>query len=147
MKKNICLAAMALFAVTGAFASTGDPEARTGISQNKMEIWQQEEQNAELQDNIDYQQQELYRLMQDKESIRDHLHMLQAKQQRALSRGRNAKADRIARRISWDQAFIQADEENMRGNLAVERADMRIMNHNVDRMAEEHDAIKKGRGI
>lgn len=145
MKKTIYLTAITIFAATGAFAASGTPGGRTNIALNKMEIWKQQEQNDELQDNINYQQQDLNNIMKDKESIQSDVQLLQTKAERATLNGHNARAARIARRISWDQALLQADEDNVRADLAVERSDVHVMNHNVDHMAQEQDAIKRDR--
>ncbi len=129
---------------TGAFASTGKGNGNTDdIALNKMEIQQQEQQNDDLQSNITDQQQGIFDLVQVKTSLENDLQMIEARQQRAEANGNTAKANRLDKRIAWDQALLKANQDHIREYLAVERNDMRLMNHNGERIDNEEAAIAK----
>jgi chromosome segregation ATPase len=127
---------------TGAFAAGRNPGAQTGIALNKMEIQQQERQNDALQDDIADQQQQIFDLVQEKEHLQADLQSLETRKQQAEDRGRSARVARLDRRISWDQALLQANTDNVREILAAERNDMRLINHNSARIDEEQAAIQ-----
>jgi hypothetical protein len=140
--KGISLMAVAAMMTTGAFASTGNGNT-DDIALNKMEIQQQKQQNDDLESNITDQQQAIFDLVQQKTSIQYDMQLLEERQQRAEAGGNTAKANRIDKRIAWDQALLKANEENIREYLAVERNDMRLMNHNGERIDNEEAAIAK----
>lgn len=137
--------AVAAMMTTGAFAGTGkgDKGNTDDIALNKMEIQQQEQQNDELEWSIEDQQQGIFDLVQEKTNIEGEMQDLEARQQRAATNGNTAKANRLDKRIAWDQALLKANEEHIREYLAVERNDMRLMNRNGERIDNEEAAIAK----
>ena len=137
------LMAVSAMITTGAFASTGNRDVHTDKVLNKIEIQQQQQQNDELQANIIDQQTQIFQLVQEKEGLQSDLLFLQQKQEKALSKGNAGKASRIGKRIEWDQALLEANTDQIRQNLAVERNDMHLINQNGDRIDNEEAAILK----
>jgi len=130
---------------TGAFAGDRNPAARNDIAFNRMEIQQQQQQNDDLEGNIEDQQAQIFQLVKEKEAIQDDLMSLQARRQKAADSGHSSKIARLDKKIDWDQALLAANADNIRELLAVERNDMRLMNHNGDRIEQEEAAIQKDR--
>lgn len=128
---------------TGAFAGDRNPAVRNDIAMNRMEIQQQEQQNFDLQSNLEDQQAQIFQLIQEKEALQDDMMSLQARRQKAVDAGRVSRVARLDRKIDWDQALLTANADNIRELLAVERNDMRIMNHNGDRIEQEEAAIQR----
>jgi len=139
---GMSLMAVAAMMTTGAFASAGNGNT-DDIVLNKMEIQQQKQQNDDLQSNIADQQQAIFDLVQLKTSLEDDITTIEARQQRAEAKGNTAKANRLDKRIAWDQALLKANEDHIREYLAVERNDMRLMNRNGERIDNEEAAIAK----
>jgi len=139
---GMSLMAVAAMMTTGAFASAGNGNT-DDIALNKMEIQQQKQQNDDLQSNIADQQQAIFDLVQVKTSLEDDIAMIEARQQRSEAKGNIAKANRLDKRIAWDQALLKANEDHIREYLAVERNDMRLMNRNGERIDNEEAAIAK----
>lgn len=126
---------------TGAFAGDRNPAARNDIAMNKMEIQQQEQQNYDLEANLEDQQAQIFKLVQEKEDLLNDMQFLENKRQKALASGRSSRVARLERKIDWDQALLEANSEYVRQLLAVEKNDMRLMNQNGERIDAEQAAI------
>ncbi|HEY0611575.1 MAG TPA: hypothetical protein VGD35_18015 [Chitinophaga sp.] len=141
--KRMSLMAVTAMMSTGAFAGDRNPAARNDIAMNRMEIQQQEQQNDDLEANLEDQQAQIFQLIQEKEALQDDLMSLEARRQKAADSGHSSKIARLDKKIDWDQALLAANADNIRELLAVERNDMRLMNHNGDRIEQEEAAIQK----
>ncbi|KAA2243465.1 hypothetical protein F0L74_13295 [Chitinophaga agrisoli] len=139
--KTMSLMAVSAMITTGAFAGTGGRDAHTDKVLNRIEIQQQQQQNDQLQASIIDQQTQIFDLVKEKEGLLSDLQFLQDKQQKALDNGHTARAARIGKRITWDEALVEANADSIRQYLAVERNDMRLINHNGDLMDNEQAAI------
>jgi predicted RNase H-like nuclease (RuvC/YqgF family) len=141
--KRMSLMAVTAMMSTGAFAGDRNPAARNDIAMNRMEIQQQAQQNDDLEANLEDQQAQIFQLIQEKEALQDDLMSLEARRQKAVDAGHSSRVARLDRKIDWDQALLAANADNVRDLLAVERNDMRIMNHNGDKIEQEQAAIQK----
>lgn len=135
------LMAVTAMMTTGAFAGDRNPAARNDIAMNKMEIQQQEQQNYDLEANLEDQQAQIFKLVQEKEDLLNDMQFLENKRQKALASGRSSRVARLERKIDWDQALLEANSEYVRQLLAVEKNDMRLMNQNGERIDAEQAAI------
>jgi hypothetical protein len=143
--KRMSLMAVTAMMTTGAFAGDRNPATRNDIALNRMEIQQQAQQNDDMEANIEDQQAQIFQLVKEKEALQDDLMFLEARRQKAADAGHSSKIARLDKKIDWDQALLAANADNIRELLAVERNDMRVINHNADRIEQEEAAIQKDR--